>query len=285
MIEAKIICDSLAPCGKRLTTYVLTYPWSIHPQLLTHRVFSRNSQSARAMPIAKMVERCLQNPAIPERWGRNGKGMQPKGDLPEYENARAKYLVENLMDKAISCVERLEYLEVHKEQTNRYLLPFSHITTILSGTEFDNFFAQRVHADAQHEIQDLAGQMLGLYLTNEPKQLKAGEWHVPFGDRYVDGLEEFQRVQVATGRIARVSYMTFDGSIDTASDMRLHNDLWEAPHPSPFEHCAMASSEPTRSNNFIGFCQYRELLDAKHQRGPMAKPQLQAIYDKWKEGK
>lgn len=285
MIDVKVICDSLAPCGKRLTTYVLTYPWSIHPQLLTHRVFSRNSQSARAMPISKMVERCLENPAIPERWGQNGKGMQPKGDLPKGAAVLATSLAKSLMLQSVNCVEHLEELGVHKEQTNRYLLPFSHITTILSATEFDNFFAQRVHCDAQYEIQELAGQMLGLYLSNEPRPLKAGEWHIPYGDRYVDGLEEFQKVQVATGRIARVSYMTFDGKVNVESDMRLHDQLWEAPHPSPFEHCGMACSEPIRSNNFVGFRQYRELLDAKHRREPFSKHQLQSIYDKWKDKK
>lgn len=39
MYNAKIVLDSLAPCGQRLTTWELTYPRFVHAELMTHRVF------------------------------------------------------------------------------------------------------------------------------------------------------------------------------------------------------------------------------------------------------
>lgn len=282
MIEAKIICDSLAPCGKRLTTYVLTYPWSIHPQLLTHRVFSRNSQSARAMPISKMVERCLQNPAIPERWGVNGKGMQPKGDVEEKTALLASSTVRLMMRDVIDSVSYLESLGVHKEQSNRYLLPYSHITTVLSATDYGNFFYLRVHGDTQEEHASLAHEMLGVYLASEPKPLKAGEWHMPFMDRDVyEGMDIADKLKVATARCARASYVNFYGKLDKENDFHRHDELKKDGHMSPFEHCAMALDEPLRVGNFVGFHQYRKMIP--YENRTTTRDELQAIYDKWKE--
>lgn len=50
-IKVKIIKDSISPDENRVTTFELEYPRYIHAQLLTHRVFSRNSASSRAIPI------------------------------------------------------------------------------------------------------------------------------------------------------------------------------------------------------------------------------------------
>jgi thymidylate synthase ThyX len=76
MIEAKIIADSLNPVGVRLVTFKLTYPRFILAELNTHRVFSRNSASSRAVPIEKMIERVRANPVVPIHWGKNQPGMQ-----------------------------------------------------------------------------------------------------------------------------------------------------------------------------------------------------------------
>jgi len=284
MIEVKIICDSLAPCGKRLTTYLATYPLAIHAQLKTHRDLSTNSCSARAMPIAKVVERCLANPAIPERWRKNGKGMQPKGELPKGDAMLATSLAKNHLLQAVNCVECLEDLGVHKEQANRYLMPFAHITTVISATELGNFFSLRVDDDAQEEHAELAFQMLHLYLHNEPKQLKAGEWHIPFMDRDVyEGLDEWSKLKVATARAARGSYANFYGKFDLEDDYRIHDELKQNGHMSPFEHPAMALDKSIRSGNFVGFQQYRKMIPYEN-RTP-SRDELWEIYNKRKEKK
>ena len=76
MIEAKIIADSICPKGHRITTYILTFPRMILAELNTHRLFSRNSASSRAIPFNKMVEVVKENPFIPIAWQKDHKGMQ-----------------------------------------------------------------------------------------------------------------------------------------------------------------------------------------------------------------
>ena len=56
-IEAKIVADSINPQGDRITTYLLTFPRFILAELNTHRVFSKNSASSRAIPFEKPRQR------------------------------------------------------------------------------------------------------------------------------------------------------------------------------------------------------------------------------------
>ena len=50
-ISAKVIADSVSPKGIRLVTIECQFPRFILAQVNTHRVFSRNSASSRAIPI------------------------------------------------------------------------------------------------------------------------------------------------------------------------------------------------------------------------------------------
>ena len=75
MINAKVICDSVSPSGERLTTVEVEFHRFILPELNTHRVFSRNYQSSRAVPVQKMIDQVRDNPAIPVHWGKNQAGM------------------------------------------------------------------------------------------------------------------------------------------------------------------------------------------------------------------
>ena len=77
-IKAEIIADSLNEQGQRLTTYVITFPRMILAELNTHRVFSKNSASSRAIPFKKMVEMVENDPFIPYAWQKDHKGMQGK---------------------------------------------------------------------------------------------------------------------------------------------------------------------------------------------------------------
>ena len=169
---------------------------------MTHRVFSKNASSSRAIPIEKMIQMVQDNPAMPVFWGKNQSGMQaaeelsdvpsitvcltPENKLSESEiiseREAAKRVWLNARNQAITYVESLSRLGVHKQIANRILEPWLHIRIILSGTEFENWFALRVHKDAQPEICALATKMLELYNASEPKYLCAGDWHIPFGD-------------------------------------------------------------------------------------------------------
>ena len=75
-IEAKIVADSVNKQGNRITTFLLTYPRFIHSELMTHRMFSRNSASSRAIPFEKMVKMVEEDPFIPIAWQKHHSGMQ-----------------------------------------------------------------------------------------------------------------------------------------------------------------------------------------------------------------
>lgn len=94
-IDAKIIADSIGPVGDRITTFLLTYPRFIHSELMTHRMFSRNSASSRAIPFEKMVKMIKEDPFIPIAWQKDHKGMQGT----EYFKSDETFTSENPMDR------------------------------------------------------------------------------------------------------------------------------------------------------------------------------------------
>ena len=67
-IQAVIVADSVDTRGNRITSFLLTYPRFIHSELMTHRMFSRNSASSRAIPFEKMVKMIEEDPFIPIAW-------------------------------------------------------------------------------------------------------------------------------------------------------------------------------------------------------------------------
>ena len=78
-ITAKVICDSICKHSKiRITTLELEYPRFIHSEFMTHRMFSRNASSSRAIPVARQIEMIKEDPAMPIHWGKNQPGMQAK---------------------------------------------------------------------------------------------------------------------------------------------------------------------------------------------------------------
>src|SRR3954452_24195130 len=74
--EAKVLADSVSPAGQRLTTLEATFPRFVLAEFNTHRVFSRNSASSRAIPVAKQLRRVLDDPYVPIEFGSNKPGMQ-----------------------------------------------------------------------------------------------------------------------------------------------------------------------------------------------------------------
>ena len=55
-ISAKsILASQHSITGKQVHTLLLRYPRWIYAEFLTHRVFSRNAASSRAIPVSKMI--------------------------------------------------------------------------------------------------------------------------------------------------------------------------------------------------------------------------------------
>jgi len=244
--EAMIVCDSLSPKGVRLTTMVVTFPRIVLAEFNTHRMFSRNSASSRAIPVAKQLERVMQDPFIPTYLGKAQKGMQADEELPEQarEIALARWL--SARDDAVQHAHRLADLGLHKQLTNRLLEPFMWHTVVVTATEWGNFFALRANEMAQPEIRTIAEMMKQLYASHQPEQLQEDEWHLPFiqpSER--DGKFEHTATarQISAARCARVSYLTHDGKRDLWADIKLYERLVAGGHMSPLEHVARPFTE------------------------------------------
>lgn len=271
MIEAKIICDSINPCNNRLTTFVLRYPRFIHSEFMTHRMFSRNASSSRAIPISKLINQVLANPATPIAFTSNKKGMQGGPELPENEQQKALSAWLAARDKAVECAKELSSLNLHKQYANRILEPWAHISVICTATDYNNFFALRIHPDAQPEIYALAKAMHEQYINSQPQKLAYGEWHLPFiaeqDCQEVAHLGKEEAIQIlikrSVARCARVSYLNHDGEPTTLKqDLDLYDKLLsQVPiHASPAEHQAMALDNSKYYGNFCGWLQYRKTL-------------------------
>jgi thymidylate synthase ThyX len=256
--KSEIISDSINPNNNRVTTFLLTYPRFIHSELMTHRTFSRNAASSRAIPIDKIIQQVRANPAMPTRWGKNGKGMQDHGNMNDNEITACKNAWIDAANSAADNAEKLKELGLHKQIVNRILEPFMWMTTLVTATEWQNFFALRLHKDAQPEFQHLSHLMLQKYLSSHPQNKNWDEWHIPFGDQTGDNADLDTKLKIATARAARTSYMTITSVIDIQKDVELHNNLASSGHWSPFEHACIADRDG--SGNFVGWKQYRHFF-------------------------
>lgn len=270
-IEAKIICDSVGPNGVRLTTYVLKYPRFIHSEFMTHRMFSRNASSSRAIPFEKQVKMIEEDPAMPLEFRKNQKGMQAGEALSEKDQEKAKWAWLTACDETIGHARKLDLLGVHKQYVNRLLEPFAHISVVVTATEWNNFFALRHHSMAQPEIAELAKQMWYVYQKHQPIVLEAGDWHLPFlnGEELRSSFPIENKIKSSVARCARVSYLNHEGKHCTyEEDYKLYDRLLgNAPiHASPAEHQAQAhpmiyeNQVLKWSANFKGWTQYRQTL-------------------------
>ena len=258
--SVEIILDSLNPYnGVRLTTMKLVYPRFIHAEFMTHRVFSRNASSSRAIPIHKVIEQVKSNPAMPLVWGSNKAGMQAGDELKQPSKTAAQLLWEEALDDAVKHAEALSRVGLHKQHVNRILEPFQLIEVLVTATEWDNFFELRCHEDAQPEIHHLACLMLNAMFYSTPVER---EMHIPFID---DGFAK--PVQRSVARCARVSYTLRDGTTSIEKDLELYDRLVgsEPLHASPAEHQAFAMRSDDFIRNFRGWEQYRVILEREKQ--------------------
>jgi hypothetical protein len=236
---ATIIADSISPAGVRLTTMEVVVPRIVLAEFNTHRVFSRNSASSRAIPIEKMIARVQSDPYMPERWGTNGKGMQDHGELSPRRAAWARRLWLLARSVAMLSAKCLLALDVHKQTTNRLLEPFMWHTIIVSATEWSNFTNLRCNPAAHPAIRETAEAMRVAMAESTPNLVGEGDWHLPYifaDDRKAHSTHEL--VKISCARCARISYLTHDGKRDTSEDLGLHDKLLAPGHMSPFEHAA-----------------------------------------------
>ena len=292
-ISAKVIAHSTSAVnGKEIVTMELEYPRFIHGEFMTHRMFSRNAASSRAIPVSKMIEQVRTSPAVPCHWGKNQAGMQAKEELTGSALDSAKFYWK---DAAVDAALSAEYLSedgVHKQIVNRILEPFQTMKTVVTATEWENFYWLRNHEDAQPEIKRLAEVMLEAVSKSKAIPLSTGQWHVPYYrdgywcESFTDDLED--ALAISASCCAQVSYRLLDDSIEKAR--MVYKRLVESSpvHASPFEHQAspmetsnwridegpweegvthMDRDGTLCSGNLKGFIQYRQLIPNNVKRG------------------
>ncbi len=277
---AKVIADSINGLGNRLVTREVQLHRFVLAEFNTHRAFSRNSASSRAIPYAKMRQKALETPAIPLSWPNEQKGMQGGAELPQTSQITAELHWLDARDKAVETADKLHKIGVHKSVINRLLEPFLPHTIIVSATDWQGFWDQRCHPDAQPEIRVAAEAMKSAYDASKPEHLAWGDFHLPYitdeeraefplrgselGEDYFSAknLPKISPLlKISAARSARVSYLTHDGKRDIQKDIELYERLaFHVPaHASPLEHPARVSYHNHRGN-FSGFAQLRHLV-------------------------
>lgn len=290
---AKVICDSVSDRGIRITTFHLRYWRAIHAELMTHRVFSRNARSSRAVPSRVL----LTEPIFIPVFGMNKPGMQ--SDIIAPDDLQMKWRNE-WQDLAAVCrdyVERWSNEGMHKQHANRPLEWFGWIDVLVTSTYWDNFWTLRISEYAQPEFDELARCMKQCMGQSIPTKLLPGEWHLPYvtqdeiseliREGWDDG-EEMRRaasgaslfdwyakgkaLRLSTARCARLSYRPFDGNADyKAEEARYEKLVVSSPvHASPAEHQATPDTythtlgggwdHPREHGNFIGWRQHRKQI-------------------------
>lgn len=279
MFKATVVADSVGQHGIRIVSVAATYPRFIHVELMTHRAFARNAASSRAIPFIRtdkegnLVPNCTfamlrDNPVIPQFLGLEKAGMQAGEELQGAVRANAIRIIKKMQDDSMDACRELFNLGLHKSIINRYLEPWSWITTLITATEWNNFFRLRCHPDAERHFQLIAIMIHHAIRESKPVQKKFGEWHLPYVDLHdtIDlarrGLEPETLMKVSAARCARLSYLTQDGERDLSKDIALANRLINRTdntiHASPLEHPAQCGHPDDYSGPFVGWKQYRK---------------------------
>ena len=311
-IKATTLLDSISSSGVGITTLVVEYPRIILAEVNTHRMLSRNSASSRAIPFDKMV---TQLTARPVRFGEANPGMQDKGEEHNqpvfYEDADEYFSPEEYWEIAKNITQKLAHgyhrAGYHKQITNRLVDTFQMVKTVISGTEWENFFWLRNHASADPTFAELARVMQQAMQESIPQTLLPSEWHLPYVTSRRNGngkleywldsetqLCEDDALKVSAARCAAVSYRNTDYGLEKCR--QVHDKLVgdDRKHGSAMEHQAKAMTglnaggditlvtnpktwEPgithmdsefnLWSGNFKGWIQYRKLIPGENYRG------------------
>lgn len=193
--------------------------------------------------------------------GFDGKALESVENVLEYY----KNVIADSKKEAFEFPEG--FLNIHKQTINRYLEPFMWHTVVVTATEWGNYFALRIHGDAQPEIALPTELIRDAMDASTPTPLAYGEWHLPFvqeDEKHLitaDTIEDWK--YVSSGRCARVSYETHDGVRNIAKDIELSRDrLLPHGHMSPFEHVATPVKDDFDGDtgNFVGWLQFRKTI-------------------------
>jgi thymidylate synthase ThyX len=291
-VSGQIILDSISPEGIRLTTVHMRYPRMIHSELMTHRDFSRNGRSSRAVPVMTLMAEASYIP----HFMKNKPGMVASEEMEPSDLLAAQAVWYELSEYTKRAVEALHKLGVHKQWSNRPLEAFGFIDVLISSTNWANFFALRDDCGAQPEIESVAKLIKQLMDNSKPQLLKSGQWHLPYIDEEKDtfAVKEYLNAnrldwrdeptrlamlkKISTSRCARLSIRPFDNDSSIEKELARYEKLVVSRpvHASPAEHIATPDTQSTMHSvsgieykvwdspelhgNFYGWQQYRKLI-------------------------
>lgn len=256
---------------ENLWTFELTYPRYIHSEFMTHRVFSRNASSSRAIPVKRMIEQVRENTVIPPKVFMNQKGMVGETEADPFTTTAFHVLWEEAAENACKTAEMMERLGIHKQHVNRILEPFQFIKVIVTATDWCNFFTLRLAPDAQPEIRELASAIydeMNRYHNKNVGVLELDKEHIVVSLPYITdedikeiGKEEYHLLmKISAARCARVSYNNHDGSKpDIEKDLKLYGHLYNSKHMSPMEHACIRDKDYRKNANLNGWKSLRYL--------------------------
>lgn len=161
-----------------------------------------------------------------------------------------KELTENMSKEAT------KYQDFGREDECDIIKEMSFVDMLLTG---------RNKGQAEIHMMALAEAIYDSINESKPKQLRAGEWHIPFGDKiditellfpniHLDVIDVAIKVSTAMG--ARTSYTIIgeEKALNYTDLINLDDRLLiqTPPHSSPMEHCARAMSGEEYFNNIKG---------------------------------
>jgi hypothetical protein len=211
-IAVRAVLKSISPEGRKIASIYARYPWFIHAEMCRHRIFSQSVSSARAIPFERMLAKVESDPVIPIHWGKSTPGMQAHEEIDGDLQLEACDRWASAMGWSIDAARHLHALGVHKQIVNRLLLPFTHVETLITSTEWGNFLALRDHPDAEPHMQQLAKAIREVIEREDDwTPLPEFGWHIPFLDERDADLSLSDKLKVSVARCAMVSYFDPDG--------------------------------------------------------------------------
>ena len=113
--------------------------------MLTHRMFSRNASSSRAVPVQKMIEAVKNNTFCPFEFQKAHKGMQGSEYFTDEDKEDCIKLWLESAELALQQAEKMKAKGISKQIINRILEPYQYYKVLITGSKegWDNFFELR----------------------------------------------------------------------------------------------------------------------------------------------
>jgi len=266
MISARVLADS-TDGENRLTTFECVVPKWMLAQINTYGMTRRNAASSRAIPTLSIVEQIERDPYLPVAYRYRQRGMVPAALMTPEDAGTAERLILNLRDYTVTIVRALDQLKMAKEDVNRYLEPWMWTVVVMTATEWDNYFQQRLADNAQGAFQVLARAQIDAINASTPVlrgDYGAAErdlWHLPYiSDAERVGLDDRILPALSARRVAGVSYLKHGADGGLVADLGRFASLVEDGHWSALEGpCRVGSYRDEWHGPYRGFKPLRKM--------------------------